>query len=119
MTIDDQKGRIIASVFELSSIIEDFQMQSAGVLMSGLNIWLFGLLPSLMTNTEMWTEILSDSLQMAKEMFMVQFSQPLPGLVPECRNLPKSLNLPNLFDSNVSKGMTKIAWKRIVNKSIR
>ena len=63
MTIDDQKGRIIASVFELSSIIEDFQMQAAGGLMSGLDIWLFGLLPSLMTNTEMWTEILSDSLQ--------------------------------------------------------
>ena len=63
MTIDDHKGRIIASVFELSSIIEDFQMQSAGGLMSGLNIWLFGLLPSLMTNTEMWTEILSNSLQ--------------------------------------------------------
>ena len=174
MTIDDRKGRIIASVFELSSIIEDFRMQSAGGLMSGLNIWLFGLLPSLTTNAEMWTEIPGDSLQslediqhlllqklfsvprttphaalrwdtgatslemqiakkkmlfllhlikldedsLAKEMFMVQISQHLPGLVPECRNLIKSLNLPNVFDSNVSKSMTKIAWKRIVNKAI-
>ena len=45
MTIDDRKGRIIASVFELSSIIEDFRLQVAGGLMSGLKIWLFGLLP--------------------------------------------------------------------------
>jgi hypothetical protein len=62
-TIDGRKGRIIASVFELSSIIEDFRMQTAGGLVSGLNIWLFGLLPSLMTNAEMWIQMPSDSLQ--------------------------------------------------------
>lgn len=173
-TIDDRKGRIIASVYELSSIIEDFRMQTAGGLVSGLNIWLFGLLPSLITNAEMWTEMPSDSLQsledmqhlllqklfsvprttshvamrwdaglislemqiakkkllflfhlikldedtLANEILRVQISQHLPGLVSECRDLLKSLNLPNLLDNKVSGNMNKLAWKRLVNKAI-
>ena len=38
-------------------------MQVAGGLMSGLKIWMFGLLPSLMANSEMWTEISADDIQ--------------------------------------------------------
>ena len=173
-TIDDRKGRIIASVFELSSIIEDFRMQTAGGLVSGLNIWLFGLLPSLMTNAEMWIQMPSDSLQsiediqhlllrklfsvprttphvalrwdaglislemqiakqkllfiyhlikleensLANEMLRVQISQHLPGLVPECKELIKSLNLPDLFEKKVNGTLSKLAWKKLVTKAI-
>ena len=68
MTIDDRKGRTISSIFELSSILEDIRMQSAGGLMSGLNIWLFGLLPSLLTNAEVWTEISDDCIKTIESM---------------------------------------------------
>ena len=37
-TINDRKGRIIASIYELSSIIEDFRMQVAGGLFFVLKI---------------------------------------------------------------------------------
>jgi hypothetical protein len=63
MTVNDRKGRITSSIYEISSIIEDFRMQVAGGLMSGLKIWLFGLLPSLLANAEMWTEMPGDSIQ--------------------------------------------------------
>ena len=63
MTLNDRKGRILSSIFELSSILEDFRMQTAGGLMSGLNIWRFGLLPSLLANAESWTEIPTDCMQ--------------------------------------------------------
>ena len=63
VTINDRHGRIISSIFELSSILEDFRMQTAGGLMSGLNIWRFGLLPSLLANAESWTEIPTDCMQ--------------------------------------------------------
>ena len=174
MTIDDRKGRTISSIFELSSIIEDIRMQSAGGLMSGLNIWKFGRLPSLLTNAEMWVEMSGDCLKtvediqllllqrlfavprttphaallwdsgiismqmqinkkkmsllhhllnldegsLAKEMLTVQFEKHLPGLVPECKELIKSLNLPNLFDTEVRKKLPKFAWKKIVNSKI-
>ena len=62
-TINDRKGRIIASIYELGSILEDFRMQVAGGLVSGLKIWMFGLLPSLLANSEMWTEISEDDIQ--------------------------------------------------------
>ena len=82
MAIDDRKGIISASVFGLSSIIEDFRMQTAGGRASGFNIWLFGLLPSLMTNAEMWIQMPSDYLQsiediqhlLLRKLFSVLFS---------------------------------------------
>ena len=63
MTVNERKGRIIASIYELSSIFEDFRMQVSGGLQSGLKIWYFGLLPSLLTNAEMWTELPADSIE--------------------------------------------------------
>ena len=57
MTIKDRKGRILASIYELGSVIEDFRMQVAGGLQSGLKIWMFGFLPSLLANAETWTDI--------------------------------------------------------------
>ena len=174
-TIKDRKGRIIASIYELSSIIEDFRMQVAGGLMSGLKIWMFGLLPSLLANSEMWTEISEDDIKslediqhlllqrifavpkttphvalrwdtgavslemeickrkllflhhvinmdessLAREIFDVQKSEHLPGLVSECKSLLKSLNLPNILDIKVAAGLSKVAWKRLVKDAIK
>ena len=63
MTIKDRKGRILTSIYELSSIIDDFRMQVAGGMKSGLKLWMFGLLPSLLANAETWTDISPISIQ--------------------------------------------------------
>ena len=55
---------------------------------------------------------------MANEMLQVQISQHLHGPVPECTQLMKSLNLPNIFDKRKNGDLSKIAWKKLVNKAI-
>ena len=62
------------------------------------------------------TKLKEDSL--ANEMLRVQISQHLPGLVPECAELIKSLNLPNIFDESENGDLSKIAWKKMVNNAI-
>ena len=150
-------------------------MQVAGGLVSGLKIWMFGLLPSLLANSEMWTEISEDDIQslediqhlllqrifsvpkttphaalrwdtgavslemeitkrkllilhhvinmdensLAREILDVQKSKHLPGLVPECKSLLKSLNLPDILDTKVAAGLSKVAWKKLVKTAIK
>ena len=60
-----------------------------------------------------------DDKSLAKEILDVQNSKHLPGLVPECRSLLKSLNLPNILDTKVAAGLSKIAWKRLVKEAIK
>ena len=56
---------------------------------------------------------------MANEMLRVQISQHLPGLVPECKELIKSLNLPDLFEEEkVNRTLSKLAWRKLVTKAI-
>ena len=55
---------------------------------------------------------------LARDMLDVQLSKHLPGLVPECKILLKSLNLPNLLDANIKTKWSKLAWKKMVNRKI-
>ena len=90
MTVNDRKGRITSSIYELSSIIEDFRMQVAGGLMSGLKIWLSGLLPSLLANAEMWTEMPGDSIQHLEEMqLLLQKLLSVPRTTPHAAQVAK------------------------------
>ena len=59
-----------------------------------------------------------DKGSLARDMLDVQISKHLPGLVPECKILLKSLNLPNLLESKMKAKWSKMAWKKIVNKKI-
>ena len=91
MTVNDRKGRITSSIYEISSIIEDFRMQVAGGLVSGLKIWLFGLLPSLLVNAEMWTEMPGDSIQHLEEMqlLLLQKLLSVPRTTPHAARVAK------------------------------
>ena len=167
-------GGILSSLNLDIGVTEGFSESCHEVYYGGSLIWLFGLLPSLMTNAEMWIQMPSDSLQsiediqhlllrklfsvprttphvalrwdaglislemqiakkkllfmyhlikleensLANEMLRVQISQHLPGLVPECKELIKSLNLPDLFEKKVYGTLSKLAWKKLVTKAI-
>ena len=52
---------------------------------------------------------------LAKQVFEVQKSQYLPGLVQECTEWIRKLNLPNLFKLKI----TKPRWKVLVKAAIR
>ena len=56
---------------------------------------------------------------LANEILVVQVNNHLPGLVQECKNLIKSLNLPNLFDKEVRSAYSKLIWKNKVNTAIK
>ena len=51
---------------------------------------------------------------LAKDIFEVQRTQHLPGLVQECHEMMQNLKIPNILE----KKMTKSQWKIIVKKAI-
>ena len=55
---------------------------------------------------------------LAKEIFEVQQADNLPGLVNECKSLIKKLKLPDIFEEKVNSGLSKLTWKRLVNRAI-
>ena len=48
-TISDRAGRIKGAIFEVQSIIETFEMQAIGGIMTGGELWEPELLPSLLS----------------------------------------------------------------------
>ena len=60
-----------------------------------------------------------DESSLAREILDVQKSEHLPGMVPECKSLLKSLNLPNILDTKVATGLSKVACKRLLKDAIK
>ena len=54
-----------------------------------------------------------DSKSLAKEIL-----QNLLGLVDECQQLIKLLDLPDILDCSISHGVSKMSWKRLVKGAI-
>ena len=53
-TISDRAGRIKGAIFEVQSIIETFEMQAIGGIMTGWELWEQALLPSLLSGAGTW-----------------------------------------------------------------
>ena len=62
-TITNRYGRIIGAIFELKAVIEDLRMQMIGGIKCGLDIWEMALIPSLLNNASMWTNISDKSIE--------------------------------------------------------
>ena len=60
-----------------------------------------------------------DESSLAREILDVQKSEHLPRLLPECKSLLKSLNLPNILDTKVAAGLSEVAWKRLLKDAIK
>ena len=53
-TISDREGKIKGAMFEVKSIIEDFQMQAVGGMMSAWELWEKAMIPSLLSGAGTW-----------------------------------------------------------------
>ena len=87
-TITSRYGKILTSIFELKSVMEDLRMQIIGGLKCGLDIWELAMVPSLMNNCGTWMEISEKSIEKLDQlqniflqcMFSVSQSVPKPAL---------------------------------------
>ena len=56
-TIDDRIGKIKASMYEVAAIVDDFWMQEVWGITSAWDLWNLVVVPSLLSNCGIWTEI--------------------------------------------------------------
>ena len=59
-----------------------------------------------------------DEDSLANEIFVVQKKFNFPGLVQECTDLLKDLDLPDITNRDIASGLSKIQWKRELKKKI-
>ena len=55
------------SILELTTISQDFRFEVVGGVLGALNIWNIAIVPSLLTNCSVWTEISEASLKLCEE----------------------------------------------------
>ena len=87
-TVAKRFGRIFCNIIEISSILEDYRIETIGGLKSGLDIFEMAILPSLLNNSDVWVGIDEstvnrlESLQnkMFRQLFAVPDSTPIPML---------------------------------------
>ena len=87
-TVAKRYGRIFSNIIEISSILEDYRVETVGGLKSGLDIFEMAILPSLLNNSDVWIEIddptihrlESIQLKMFRQLFAVPDSTPIPML---------------------------------------
>ena len=87
-TVAKRFGRIFSNIIEISSILEDYRVETVGGLKSGLDIFEMAILPSLLNNSDVWIEIddptihrlESIQLKMFRQLFAVPDSTPIPIL---------------------------------------
>ena len=66
-TIRNRSGKIKISIFELNSILEDTRMQVIGGIKGTIDIWELALIPSLINNSETWTDISEDDIDILED----------------------------------------------------
>ena len=125
-----RSGTIIAAIFEVKAIIQDFRMQSIGGLVTALDLWERAIIPTLLNNSESWTEISQTAIKKLEElqnMFLrvildTPFSTPKPalkwetGMAPmENRIMVKKLK----FINSIKHQDDSVLSKEILQEQIR
>ena len=87
-TIIEIRGRVTAPIFEIKALMEDLRMQLVGGFVGGLDLWEMAVIPMLLNNADMWTEIGQEAIKELEKlqslflsvMFAVPASSPRPLL---------------------------------------
>ena len=83
-TIKDREAKVKGSIYELSSIIEDFPMQAVGGMEAAIDLYEACIMPSLLSNGSTWLDIdkkCKDSLDAIQDLFSRVLLQ-LPASTP-------------------------------------
>ena len=106
-TINERKLRIMTSIIEITSIIEETRINRIGGLQCGLDLWEVAVVPSLLNNSNSWTSL-------SKEVFNQCESIQL-NFLRSLLSVPKSTPKPALLhQSNTMLMKTRIS-KNILN----
>jgi hypothetical protein len=62
-TIAKRKGRVVQSIFEIKTVIDDCRSHMTGGIVTGLEIWEMAVLPYLLNNCDTWTELPDSAVQ--------------------------------------------------------
>ena len=54
-TVKVRKGRVVAVIFEVKGIIQDYRMQCIGGMMAAIDLFELSIIPALLNNSESWT----------------------------------------------------------------
>lgn len=63
VTVQERRGRVTAAIFEVKAVIEDLRMQVIGGFVGGLDLWEMAIIPMLLNNADMWTEISAEAVK--------------------------------------------------------
>ena len=167
-TIDERHGRIFGSILEIRTILEDYRSSKAGGVNSGIMLWEVAVIPSLLNNSETWTDLEEEQIErmedlqnmllrilfntakttpkallywdtgvlpisykidqhkllfihhlitmsedsLAKQIYIQQKINSFPGLVPECEDLFRKYDLPDIIAGGDIP--SKLSWKNMV-----
>ena len=67
-TVKRRKPKVVQSVIETKSVVEDCKMNSLGGLEAGIKIWDIAILPFLLNNCETWVDISRESIKMLDDL---------------------------------------------------
>ena len=87
-TIRDRTGKVRGSILELTALSKDFRMEVVGGVQGAIDLWEICIVPSLLSNCGVWTEISENSekecedLQsmFVRSLFHLPASSPIPAL---------------------------------------
>ena len=75
LTIKMRKPKVIQSLMETKSVVENCNANSLGGLEAGLNIWEIAILPFLLNNCETWVDINKESIKMLDDLQLLFLRQ--------------------------------------------
>lgn len=56
-TVNLRAGKVTTSIYEIKAILEDCRIHSVGGIVAGLELWEAAVIPKLMYNSDVWTDI--------------------------------------------------------------
>jgi hypothetical protein len=63
LTVDLRAGKVTVNVYEIKAILEDCRIHCLGGIMAGLEMWETAVIPKLLYNSEVWTDIKKVTLE--------------------------------------------------------
>jgi hypothetical protein len=79
-TIADREGKLKGAIFEVKSIVEDFQMQAVGGMMAAWELWEKAMVPSLLSGAGTWV---GATVHFNADKFECMRLWPNPSLAPD------------------------------------
>ena len=116
-TVNDRAGKVKAAMYEVAAIMEDFRMQVGGF-MGAWDLWILAVVPSLLSNCGIWTEISQKTLQKLEDLqdsFVRRMLQ-LPTSTPKHRIWMEKVRMVMAIQKLEYKALAKVMYQEQVSQ---